>query len=277
MSWRSSPEAGNSPDGDLLVGLLAVVGGTRPDADVGLIGRAYDFAARAHAGQSRKTGDPYISHPVAVAAILVQAGADDQTLCAGLLHDTPQGGSYSLAALRGEFGADVTRLVTGVAALDDGFGTGQPGSRADGPATEPTPDLRVSMIKLADRLHNLRTAGPLPPATQLSKSRETLEVLVPLAASLGLDAIRTELAELAARMISGHAASRASPSGRLLAAAAALLPRTARSRWRDEWAGELAALPTRRGRAVFTARTLAGIPRLRVTLRRPPRADGTRR
>ena len=93
-------------------------------------------------------------------------------------------------------------------------------------------------------------------------------MLVPLAASLGLDAIGTELQQLATQTLS-HAPGPAAPAARVLATASALLPASTRSRWRDEWAGELAALPTRRHRIVFTLRTLAGMPRLAVTLRRP--------
>ncbi len=254
MNWRRPGRAGDGDD--LLNDLLAVVATTRPDADARLISRAYGVAAGVHAGQTRRSGDPYISHPVAVAAILATAGADDQTLCAALLHDTLEGDRYSLAALSDAFGADVAALVTGV-----------PGS-AGAPAIA---DSRAVMIKLADRLHNLRTAAPLPPQTRLSKSRDTLEVLVPMAASLGLDAIKVDLEDLAAGILSRETL-RTPASGRVLARAAALLPAPVRSRWRDEWAGELAALPTRRQRAVFTVRTLGGVPQLAVTLRRPPRA-----
>jgi len=241
------------------------------------LSRAYHVAARVHVGQMRKNGDRYITHPAAVAAILAPVGADDQTLCAALLHDTLAGPGYTLASLRGEFGAGVADLVIGVASLDVGPATQIPEGMAGASAAGAAPDSRVLMIKLADRLHNLRTAAPLPAATRVSKSRETLEVLLPLAASLGLDAVTAELEDLAAGMISRAGTGRASASGRLLAGAAALLPAATRSRWRDEWAGELSALPTSRQRASFAARTLVGVPRLAATLRRPPRADGKRR
>jgi len=253
----------------MLPGLLQVVTATRPGADAGLISRAYHVAARVHAGQVRKSGDPYITHPVAVAAILAETGADDQTLCAALLHDTLECAGYSLTALDEEFGADVAGLVTAAADLD--------AADLDAAGTKGTADSRAVMIKLADRLHNLRTAAPLPFATRLTKSAETLEVLVPLAGTLGLHAIRAELEGLAAKTLISHGPDSAFLSRRLLAAAAALLPRAARSRWRDEWAGELSALPTRRQQAAFAARTLAGIPRLATTLHRSRRADDTRR
>ena len=237
----------------LLTPLLTVVARARPDADTALISRAYAVAATVHADQWRKSGDPYITHPVAVAAILAETGADDQTVCAGLLHDAASARGYSHEALLGDFGARIAGLASGVADPETGEVSG---------------DARVVMIKLADRLHNLRTAAPLPQATRAAKSRDTLDVLVPLAASLGLDAIGAELQELATQTLS-HAPGRAAPTARVLATASALLPARTRSRWRDEWAGELAALPTRRRRIVFTLRTLAGIPRLAVTLRRP--------
>jgi len=272
MSRWPSSEAANSADRDLLAGLLAVVAGTRPDADAGLISRAYHVAAGVHAGQRRKNGDPYITHPVAVAAILAEAGADDPTLCAALLHDALDSASYSLAELRDAFGATVAELVAGLRAVDGGLGAGMRGSPAGRPAASAAPDTRAWMIKLADRLHNLRTAAALPAATRLSTSRQTLDVLVPVAGTLGLDAIRAELEDLAAGTISRHGTGRAPRYGRLLSAAAALLPRATRSRWRAEWAGELSALPAGRQRAAFAARTLAGIPRLAATLRRarPP-------
>jgi hypothetical protein len=268
-------DAGGSSD--LLAGLLTVVTDRRLGADAGLISRAYHVAANVHAGQTRKSGDPYITHPVAVAAILAEAGADDRTLCAALLHDTLGSTGYTLGALRDEFGADVAGLVADVASLDAAEGARGPGSSADRRATGVTADSRALMIKLADRLHNMRTAAPLPLATRLSKSAETLEVLVPLAGSLGLHAIGAELEDLAARTLSSHGPDPASLSRRLLSAAAALLPRAARSRWRDEWAGELSALPTRRQQAAFAARTLAGIPRLAITLRWARRRGGRAR
>ena len=126
MSGRPPSEAAGGSGGDLLASLQALVAGTRPDADAALISRAYDIAASAHAGQARKSGAPYITHPVAVAAILAEAAADDQTLCAALLHDTLEGTGYGLTALRGDFGDDIAELVTGVAALDDSIDSRKP-------------------------------------------------------------------------------------------------------------------------------------------------------
>jgi (p)ppGpp synthase/HD superfamily hydrolase len=271
---QASSGAGGRDGRDLLARLLAVVAAARPDADAALISRAYDVAAGVHAGQIRKSGDPYIIHPVGVAAILAQAGADDQILCAALLHDTLEVPGHTLDRLRSEFGAGVADLVAGAAGLDmdSGSSTQMPGSPASTSAADAIPNSGMLMIKLADRLHNLRTAAPLPLATRLGMSRDTLEVLVPLAARLGLNDIRAELEDLAAGIVSRYGTGRVPVSGRLLAAAAGLLPASARSRWRDEWAGELSALPAWRQRAAFAAKTLAGVPRMAATLRRPPQA-----
>jgi GTP diphosphokinase / guanosine-3',5'-bis(diphosphate) 3'-diphosphatase len=97
---------------------LRVLAGTRPGTDTGLVRRAYDVAAHRHQGQQPNSGEPYVTHPLAVATVLAEIGADDQTLCAALLHDTLEGTSYTLGALRGEFGAEIAGLVAGVTALD---------------------------------------------------------------------------------------------------------------------------------------------------------------
>ena len=125
------------------------------------------------------------------------------------------------------------------------------------------------MIKLADRLHNMRTLRHLPAAAQAQKSRQTLEILVPIAGRLHLDAIKSELENLAADALHRHGPSTATASSRLLAAAAALLPPAARARWCEEWLGELSVLPTRRARVSFAAQTLLGMARLAVILHRP--------
>jgi GTP pyrophosphokinase len=253
---------------------LRVVAQARPGADAGLIRRAYEVAARWHQGQLRKSGEPYITHPLAVATIVAEIGADDQTLCAALLHDTLEGTSYTLAALRAEFGPEIAGLVAG--AIDADTMTGQqtaltPAGPA-GPAAV-SGDARILVIKLADRLHNMRTLRHLPAAAQAQKSRQTLEILVPIARRLHLDAIKSELEDLAADTLNRHGPSTATASSRLLAAAAALLPAAARARWCEEWLGELSVLPTRRARVSFAAQTLLGVGRLAATLHRPARSN----
>jgi GTP diphosphokinase / guanosine-3',5'-bis(diphosphate) 3'-diphosphatase len=270
MNRRPSSPAGAAAGGDPLAGLLHILAGTRPGADVELIRRAYEIAAYWHQGQERKSGDPYITHPLAVASILAETGADDHSLCAALLHDTVEGTSYTLAALGAGFGTEIASLVAGAMALDAVAGVETVPDGADSAmAAAGSGDTRVLMIKLADRLHNMRTLRHLPRAAQVQKSRQTLEVLVPLARRLRLDTIRAELENLASGTLKRYGLPRATASGRVLAATTALLPAAARARWREEWLGELSVLPTRRERVTFAAQTLRGIARLTVTLHRP--------
>jgi HD domain-containing protein len=256
--------------GDPVAGLLRVLAGTRPDADAGLIRRAYDVAADRHQGQQRNSGEPYVTHPLAVATVLAEIGADDQTLCAALLHDSLDGTSCTLAALRGEFGAEIAGLVAGARALDAPLGGQMALSHAGPPgAGAASGDARILVIKLADRVHNMRTLRHLPPPAQVRTSRQTLEMLVPVARRLRLDAIRSELESLAVDALQRHGPTAVTMSGRLLAAVTALLPAVARARWREEWLGELSVLPTRRERVIFAAQTLLGTARLVATLYRP--------
>jgi HD domain len=264
-----SPPAG-AAGGDRVAGLLRVLADTRPGADAGLVRRAYDVAAHWHRGQQRNSGEPYVTHPLAVATVLAEIGADDPALCAALLHDTLEGTSYTPAALRAEFGAEIAGLVAGVMALDAPPGGQVALSRAGPPgAAGASGDVRIFVIKLADRLHNMRTLRHLPPPVQVRTSRQTLEILVPLARRLRLDAIRSELENLAGDTLRRHGPTAATMSGRLLAAVTALLPAVTRARWREEWLGELSLLPTRRERVTFAAQTLLGTARLAATLYRP--------
>jgi HD domain len=239
-------------DGGTLADLLRELQAARPDADVALVVKAYLSAESWHQGQLRKSGDPYITHPLAVAVILVGMGADDATLCAALLHDVLEDTACTEAELRGEFGPEIANLVCLASALD-------PGSPAD--------DRRALLIKIADRLHNMRTIRYLPTAKQVDRSRQTLQVQVPIARALGADAIGGELADLASASLKRHIQNPPTATGRLLCASAVVLPAGPRARWREEWLAELALLPTRRARAVFATQIVRGIGRLAVTLR----------
>jgi GTP diphosphokinase / guanosine-3',5'-bis(diphosphate) 3'-diphosphatase len=168
---------------DVLAGLREVLRVTRPGADIELIGRAYEVAAYWHQGQTRRSGDPYITHPLAVATILAEAGADDEMLCAALLHDTVEDTPYTRDALSREFGAGVAALVTETAALDQAKGQGRRTAVRMMAAAE-SADARAVVIKLADRLHNMRTIQFIPQAKQLRKARESLGIFVPAAARL---------------------------------------------------------------------------------------------
>jgi GTP diphosphokinase / guanosine-3',5'-bis(diphosphate) 3'-diphosphatase len=175
-----------APWGGLLAELREVIVTSRPRADAELIGRACDVAARCHQGQMRRSGDPYITHPVAVATILArldEAGeVDDQVLCAAILHDTVQDTPYTLAALKREFGAGVAAMVAEHMALDRL--RKRPGRKASQVmATIRSADTRVVTAMLADRLHNMRTLQFLPQARQLRKAREVLDTYLPAARS----------------------------------------------------------------------------------------------
>jgi len=266
MNHPSGP-AGTDP---VLAGLLAQIARHRPGADAQLITRAYRAAAYWHQGQRRKSGDPYLTHPVAVAAILAGLGADDQTLCAALLHDTVEDTPYPVTAMRQEFGAEVTGLVAAVTALDQVPAAQVSAACADqAAAIALAGDRRALMIKLADRLHNTRTIRYLPWATQVDKSRQTLAFMVPLARALGMDSIGAELESRAAATLKRRPGT--APGG-LLAVAAALLPPEARARWRAEWLAELQVLPTRREQLRFAIQIVLGIGRLAVTLYQPAAA-----
>jgi GTP pyrophosphokinase len=178
--------------------LAAVHRELHPKADLTLLQRAYDVAEEAHRGQRRKSGDPYITHPLAVATILGELGMDTITLVAALLHDTVEDTSYGLEDLNEDFGEEVARLVDGVTKLDKV----QLGSAAEAETIRKmviamARDPRVLVIKLADRLHNMRTMRFLPPEKQAKKARETLEVLAPLAHRLGMATVKWELEDLA--------------------------------------------------------------------------------
>jgi guanosine-3',5'-bis(diphosphate) 3'-pyrophosphohydrolase len=177
--------------------LVAVHRELHPKADLALLQRAYDVAEDKHAHQRRKSGDPYITHPLAVSTILAELGMDTTTLIAALLHDTVEDTDYSLPRLTEEFGDEVSHLVDGVTKLDKV----QLGAAAEAETIRKmviamARDPRVLVIKLADRLHNMRTMRFLPPEKQARKARETLEVLAPLAHRLGMATVKWELEDL---------------------------------------------------------------------------------
>ncbi|WP_055505552.1 RelA/SpoT family protein [Nonomuraea pusilla] len=182
--------------------LFRTVRATHPKADLRLIERAYDVAAHHHRDQKRKSGDPYITHPLAVATILAELGTDDETLCAALLHDTVEDTAYSLDELRHDFGDTIASLVDGVTKLDKvKFGDAAQAETVRKMVVAMSRDIRVLVIKLADRLHNMRTMRYLPEHKRHQKSRETLEIFAPLAHRLGMNTIKWELEDLAFAML----------------------------------------------------------------------------
>jgi guanosine-3',5'-bis(diphosphate) 3'-pyrophosphohydrolase len=171
-----------------------------PEIDRAALSHAFDFACDHHADQLRHSGDEFITHPVGVAQICAGMRLDTETLCAALLHDTVEDTSASLEEIREEFGEEIAQLVDGVTKL-----TGMTFESRDERQAENyrkmmvamATDVRVILIKLADRLHNMRTLGALPKQKQMTKSRETLEIYAPLAHRLGIHAIKWELEDLA--------------------------------------------------------------------------------
>ncbi|WAC55286.1 RelA/SpoT family protein [Gordonia sp. SL306] len=168
-----------------------------PKADVALLQHAYDVADERHEGQQRKSGDPYITHPLAVATILADLGMDTTTLVAALLHDTVEDTGYTLEQLEKDFGAEVAHLVDGVTKLDKvALGSAAEAETIRKMIIAMARDPRVLVIKVADRLHNMRTMRFLPPEKQARKARETLEVIAPLAHRLGMATVKWELEDL---------------------------------------------------------------------------------
>ena len=186
------------PNRTVLEPLFAVHRGLHPKADLKLVQRAYEVAEKAHDGQFRKSGDPYITHPLAVATILADLGMDTTTLVAALLHDTVEDTDYTLQNASADFGDEVAHLVNGVTKLDKvHFGAATEAETIRKMIIAMAQDPRVLVIKLADRLHNMRTMRFLPPDKQARKARETLEVLAPLAHRLGMATVKWELEDLA--------------------------------------------------------------------------------
>jgi GTP diphosphokinase / guanosine-3',5'-bis(diphosphate) 3'-diphosphatase len=182
---------------EVLEPLIATHRVTHPKADMRLLQRAYDAANHWHSGQFRKSGDPYITHPLAVATILANLGMDTTTLVAALLHDLIEDTDYTLDQMREEFSSEVALLVDGVTKLDRvKLGDAAKAETIRKMVVAMAKDPRVLVIKLADRLHNMRTLAFLPEEKREQKARETLEILAPLAHRLGMNTIKWELEDL---------------------------------------------------------------------------------
>ncbi len=188
--------------------LAALVRAYNPRADVGLIGAAYDYSRRMHQGQLRTSGEPYFSHPVAVAVLLAEQRLDDASIVTALLHDTIEdtGSTYEETSAR--FGEEIAQLVDGVTKLTNL----ELGSVENAQAENfrkllmaMSKDLRVLLVKLADRLHNMRTIKHLRPEKQLRKARETMDIFAPLAGRMGMQWMRDELEDIAFRILNPEA------------------------------------------------------------------------
>ena len=193
LVWFGARSKMTTPEIEPLVRALRA---NHPKADVSLIERAYATAEKAHRGQMRKSGEPYITHPVAVATILAEVGMTSPTLAAALLHDTVEDTDYSLEQLTADFGLAIAQLVDGVTKLDKiRYGERAQSETLRKMIIAMSRDIRVLLIKLADRLHNARTWRFVPVESAKKKARETLEIYAPLAHRLGMNMIKWELEE----------------------------------------------------------------------------------
>ncbi len=186
-----------APSRDGVELLVRTVRTHHPKGDLSIIDRAYKVAARAHASQKRQSGEPYITHPLAVAQILAELGLGPRAIAAALLHDTVEDTDYRLDQLTADFGDEVAMLVDGVTKLDKvKYGDATQAETVRKMIVAMSKDIRVLLIKLADRLHNARTWGFVPPEKAARKATETLEIYAPLAHRLGIQAIKSELEDL---------------------------------------------------------------------------------
>ncbi|MFD5859805.1 HD domain-containing protein [Streptomyces chartreusis] len=251
-----------------LDGILAVVRMHHPDADTALIRHAHDEAAVWHAGQTRRSGDPFITHCLAVAAIVADIGMPPSVICAALLHDIDDS-PCPPGRVTEHFGQETTDLISGVRTVKfDAIPLGALNFRmARTQVLRPTHEEAVLAIRLADRLHNLRTIAFLAPTRRYRVARETLDLVAPLARTAGLTEVSQELHDLSSAAL--QPAPGAAVTTRTLTVLTLLLPAPTRARWREEWHAEIGTLSNRCTRTRFTLRVLLGTPRLSWTLRRP--------
>jgi GTP diphosphokinase / guanosine-3',5'-bis(diphosphate) 3'-diphosphatase len=197
MRQRIARLGSSRPQTPALDPLFRIIRANHPKADLGLVERAYRKAERLHNGQMRKSGDAFITHPLSVTTILAELGMTEATLCAALLHDTVEDTDYTLAQLTHDFGEEVALLVDGCTKLDKvKYGESAKSETIRKMVVAMSRDIRVLVIKLADRLHNMRTLHYLRPDKQSRIAAETLEIFAPLAHRLGMNTIKWELEDL---------------------------------------------------------------------------------
>jgi len=196
LPWRRH----SAPPSEEVAPLVASYRDRHPRASTALISRAYERANDAHRGQSRKSGEPYITHPIAVARIVAELGLDDITVAAALLHDAVEDTGMTLGDVDVEFGGEVARIVDGVTKLDRikfDSKEAQESATMRKMLVAMAKDLRVLIIKLADRLHNMRTLAGMPAWKQERTAQETLDIYAPLAHRLGMQDMKQQLEDLA--------------------------------------------------------------------------------
>ena len=179
-----------------------------PNYDETLLELAYETALKMHKDQKRKSGEPYIIHPMAVGKILAELGMDDHCIAAGLLHDAVEDTEYTLDDCRRDFGDDIAVMVDGVTKLTNIEYTSKEDAQAENVRKmfmAMSKDIRVLVIKLADRLHNMRTIEYQTPEKQIEKSKETLEIYAPIASRLGIYKFKFELEDISFRILEPEA------------------------------------------------------------------------
>src|SRR5712691_3597740 len=182
--------------------LLKQMSEARPNDDLEIVRKAYEFSQRYHAGQMRASGEPYLVHPLEVANVLAEMKMDTTAIVAGLLHDSVEDTSVTIVDIRREFGEQVAHIVEGVTKISKIDFASREERQAENVrkmVLAMVDDIRVVLIKLADRLHNMRTLAALPPERQHKIAQETLEIYAPIAHRLGMGKIRGELEDLAFR------------------------------------------------------------------------------
>src|SRR5882724_9500368 len=185
--------------------LLKTVTANRPTDDLEIIRKAYDYSLKHHTGQTRASGQPYLVHPPEVAMVLAEMKLDSGAIAAGLLHDAIEDTEATREDIKGEFGEQVANIVEGVTKIDKiDVATSKEERQAENVRKmilAMVDDIRVVLIKLADRLHNMRTLEHLSPERQQQISRETLDIYAPLAHRLGMGKVRGELEDLGFRYV----------------------------------------------------------------------------
>jgi GTP pyrophosphokinase/guanosine-3',5'-bis(diphosphate) 3'-pyrophosphohydrolase len=190
--------------------LIALVRNYNPNTNADLIRRAYDYGRRMHDGQKRHSGEDYFTHPVAVAAILTEQRLDDATIVTALLHDTIEDTKSTYAEVTRQFGEEVAELVDGVTKLTNLQLSSNETKQSENFRKlfmAMSKDLRVILVKLADRLHNMRTIKSLPAHKQARKARETMDIFAPLAGRMGMQWMREELEDLSFKVLNPEARS----------------------------------------------------------------------
>src|SRR5712691_4598694 len=198
MATLRQPIATNVPTATRFRELMRLLSANRPNDDLGIVEKAYEFSQKNHAGQLRASGQPYVMHPLEVSCVLAEMKMDPVAIAAGLLHDSVEDTSVTIVDIRKEFGEQVAHIVEGVTKISKiDFATRE--EQAENlrkMMLAMVDDIRVVLIKLADRLHNMRTLKHLDPDRQRKIAEETLEIYAPIAHRLGMGKIRGELEDL---------------------------------------------------------------------------------